>query len=166
MAKCAYKIWWYASGASEIPFLGNPIISDTVACLLELLSWLYRTLVFFLVCILFRLLCYLQILRLKDFANVFEVHSDVGSVLKEHLRIRRHLKIISHRYRAFILLSLILISMSQLAFLLLTTKPNSDLSIFKTVELVVCLFPIPVWFPAGIHFSPCMFYVGRPSLFI
>lgn len=28
--------------------------------------------------------------------------------------------------------------MSQLAFLLLTTKPNSDLSIIKTVELVLC----------------------------
>ncbi|XP_047307258.1 uncharacterized protein LOC124910631 isoform X2 [Impatiens glandulifera] len=88
--ECAYKIWWYASGVNEIPFLGNAIVSDIVACTVELCSWLYRTVVFFLVCILFRLICCLQILRLQDFAKVFQSDSsDVELVLKEHLRIRR-----------------------------------------------------------------------------
>ncbi|XP_021755678.1 uncharacterized protein LOC110720900 isoform X3 [Chenopodium quinoa] len=138
VAECAYKVWWYATGASRIPFLGNVILSDVVACSLELISWIYRTLVFFLVCVLFRLICYLQILRLKDFASVFEVDSDVASILIEHLRIRRHLRIISHRYRAFILFSLILITLSQLTFLVLTTKPNADMSIFRAGELALC----------------------------
>ncbi|CAO2835874.1 unnamed protein product [Amaranthus hypochondriacus] len=138
VAECTYKVWWYASGASQIPFLGNAILSNIVACSLELISWIYRTLVFFLVCILFRLICYLQILRLKDFASVFEVDSDVASILVEHLRIRRHLRIISHRYRAFILCALILITLSQLTFLLLTTKPNADVSIFRAGELALC----------------------------
>ncbi|KNA06906.1 hypothetical protein SOVF_176730 isoform A [Spinacia oleracea] len=138
VAECTYKVWWYASGASKIPFLGNAVLSDIVACSLELISWIYRTLVFFLVCILFRLICYLQILRLKDFASVFEVDSDVTSILVEHLRIRRHLRIISHRYRAFILCSLILITLTQLTFLLLTTKPNAEVSIFRTGELALC----------------------------
>lgn len=138
VAECTYKVWWYASGASKIPFLGNPILSDIVACSLELMSWIYRTLVFFLVCILFRLICYLQILRLKDFASVFTVDSDVASILVEHLRIRRHLRIISHRYRTFILFSLILITLSQLTFLALTTKPNADVSIFRAGELALC----------------------------
>lgn len=142
VAECAYKVWWYASGGSQIPFLGNAILSDIVACSLELISWIYRTLVFFLVCVLFRLICYLQILRLKDFATVFEVESDVASILMEHLRIRRHLRIISHRYRAFILLALILITLSQLTFLLLTTKPNADVSIIKAGELAVCLISL------------------------
>ncbi|KMT12803.1 hypothetical protein BVRB_4g088970 isoform A [Beta vulgaris subsp. vulgaris] len=138
VAECTYKVWWYASGASHIPFLGNAILSDIVACSLELTSWIYRTLVFFLVCVLFRLVCYLQILRLKDFATVFEVDSDVASILVEHLRIRRHLRIISHRYRAFILCALILITLSQLTFLMLTTKPNADVSIFRAGELALC----------------------------
>ncbi|KNA06908.1 hypothetical protein SOVF_176740 [Spinacia oleracea] len=138
LAECAYKIWWYSSGASQIPFLGNIILSDIVACSLELLSWLYRTLVFFLVCVLFRLICYLQILRLKDFATVFQVDSDVGSVLVEHLRIRRHLRIISHRYRAFILMALILITTSQFAALLYTTKNHANMSIFRAGELALC----------------------------
>ena len=137
IAESAYKIWWYASGASQIPFLGNVYLSDAVACMMELLSWLYRTTVIFLVCVLFRLICNLQILRLKDFASVFHVDSDVASVLSEHLRIRRHLRIISHRFRAFILWALILITGSQFACLLITTKSSRDLNIYKAGELAV-----------------------------
>ncbi|PPS13742.1 hypothetical protein GOBAR_AA06863 [Gossypium barbadense] len=79
LAETAYKVWWYASGASQIPFLGIVWLSDSVACFMELCSWLYRTTVFFLVCVLFHLVCNLQVLRLQDFAQVFQVDSDVGS---------------------------------------------------------------------------------------
>ena len=140
-AESAYKIWWYASGASQIPFLGNVYVSDAVACMLELCSWLYRTTVIFLVCVLFRLICHLQILRLQDFANFFHVDSDVASVLSEHLRIRRHLRIISHRYRAFILLALVLVTGSQFACLLVTTMSTHDVNIYKAGELAVCTAP-------------------------
>ncbi|XWS51822.1 hypothetical protein CRYUN_Cryun11dG0015400 [Craigia yunnanensis] len=138
IAETAYKVWWYASGASQIPFLGIVWLSDTVACIMELWSWLYRTTVFFLVCVLFRLICNLQVLRLQDFAQVFQVDYDVGSVLSEHLRIRRHLRIISHRYRAFILWCLILVTGSQFTSLLITTKANSELNIYKAGELAMC----------------------------
>ncbi|CAK7350140.1 unnamed protein product [Dovyalis caffra] len=122
VAECAYKIWWYASGASQIPFLGNVVLSDTVACIMELCSWLYRTI----------------ILRLQDFAQVFQVDSDVGSVLSEHLRIRRHLRIISHRYRAFVLCSLILVTGSQFASLLITTSAYAFVDIYRAGELALC----------------------------
>lgn len=135
--ECAYKIWWYTSGATAIPFLVNVLVSNTLACTLELLSWLYRTVVFYLICILFRLICCLQILRLQEFAQVFQVDSDVESVLREHLRIKRHLKIISHRYRAFILLALIFVTVSQFASLLSTTSIKADPEIFKSGEIAV-----------------------------
>ncbi|XP_010545495.1 PREDICTED: uncharacterized protein LOC104817849 [Tarenaya hassleriana] len=138
LAESAYKIWWYGSGASQIPFLGNVVLSDTVACLMELLSWLYRTTVIFLVCVLFRLICHLQILRLQDFASLFQVDSDVGSVLSEHLRIRRHLRIISHRFRTFILWSLILVTGSQFTSLLVTTKAYAEVNIYRAGELALC----------------------------
>lgn len=138
VAECAYKIWWYASGASQIPFLGNVVLSDTVACIMELCSWLYRTIVIFLVCVLFHLICHLQILRLQDFARVFQVDSDVGSVLSEHFRIRRHLRIISHRYRGFVLCSLILITGSQFSSLLITTKAHAVVDIYRAGELALC----------------------------
>ncbi|MCD7452432.1 hypothetical protein HAX54_016539 [Datura stramonium] len=137
-AESIYKIWWYSSGGTQIPFLGNVIVSDIVACVLELCSWLYRTTVFFLVCVLFRLICYLQILRLQDFAQIFHVDSDVETVLREHLRIRRHLRIISHRYRRFILLALIFVTASQFASLLMTTRSTADLHIYKSGELALC----------------------------
>ncbi|XP_049413607.1 uncharacterized protein LOC125876463 [Solanum stenotomum] len=137
-AESIYKIWWYSSGGTQIPFLGNVIVSDIVACLLELSSWLYRTTVFFLVCVLFRLICYLQILRLRDFAQIFHIDSDVETVLREHLRIRRHLRIISHRYRRFILLALVFVTASQFASLLMTTRSTADLHIYKSGELALC----------------------------
>uniref|UniRef100_A0A5B7AL62 Extracellular ligand-gated ion channel n=1 Tax=Davidia involucrata TaxID=16924 RepID=A0A5B7AL62_DAVIN len=137
-AESAYKIWWYSSGVTRVPFLGNVYVSDIVACILELCSWFYRTVVFFLVCILFRLICYLQILRLQDFAQVFQVESDVESVLREHLRIRRHLRIISHRYRVFILWALIFITASQFTSLLMTTRSSAEVNIFKAGELALC----------------------------
>lgn len=137
-AESVYKIWWFSSGGTRIPFLGNVIVSNTVACILELCSWFYRTVVFFLICILFRLICYLQILRLQDFAEVFQADSDVESVLREHLRIRRHLRIISHRYRVFILWALMFITASQFASLLITLRPGADVDIFKSGELALC----------------------------
>ncbi|XP_077217508.1 uncharacterized protein LOC143851900 [Tasmannia lanceolata] len=137
-AECAYKIWWYCSGASRIPFLGNEYVSDAIACTMELCSWLYRTSIFFLVCVLFHVICHLQILRLQDFGQVFHEESDVTSVLKEHLRIRKQLQIISHRYRGFILLALILVTTSQFASLLITTKSHSDVNFFRAGELALC----------------------------
>ncbi|ESQ30414.1 hypothetical protein EUTSA_v10011484mg [Eutrema salsugineum] len=138
LAMSAYKIWWYASGGSQIPFLGNVILSDTVACVMELCSWLYRTTVIFLVCVLFRLICHLQILRLQDFAKLFQIDSDVGSILSEHLRIRRHLRIISHRYRSFILCLLVLVTGSQFSSLLITTKAYAEVNIYRAGELALC----------------------------
>ncbi|KAM7465136.1 hypothetical protein LguiB_012698 [Lonicera macranthoides] len=136
--ECAYKIWWYSSGATSIPFLANVIVSDAVACFMELCSWLYRTVAFLLVCVLFRLICYLQILWLQDFAQVFQIDSDVESMLREHLRIRSHLRIISHRYSAFIMLALIFITANQFTSLLMTTRSKSYVNVFITGELAFC----------------------------
>ncbi|PON91319.1 hypothetical protein TorRG33x02_128820 [Trema orientale] len=141
-AESVYKIWWYVSGASEIPYIGNLYLSLTIFCMLELFSWLYRITIIFLVCVLFRLICYLQILRLEDFARVFQKETEVGSILIEHLGIRRNLRTISHRYRLFILLSLILVTASQLIALLMTTRSNANVNVFKAGELALCSISI------------------------
>ncbi|KAH7672240.1 hypothetical protein IHE45_09G042200 [Dioscorea alata] len=133
-----YKIWWYCTGAGRIPIIGSSVAIDTAACALELASWMYRTGLMFLVCVMFRLTCYLQILRLQEFAGVFEEESDVELVLSEHLRIRRQLKIISHRFRGFIVCFLVLVTASQFAALFLTTRPRSDVNFFNAGELALC----------------------------
>ncbi|XP_057512944.1 uncharacterized protein LOC130795008 [Actinidia eriantha] len=138
IADSIYKIWWFISGGTNTPYFANVYASDIVACTFQLCSWLYRTSIFFLVCVLFRLICYLQILRLEDFARVFEKESDVGSILIEHLAIRRNLRIISHRFRVFVLLGLVFITASQLAALVVTTKSGNTVDIYTAGELALC----------------------------
>ncbi|KAL8461492.1 hypothetical protein ACS0TY_032035 [Phlomoides rotata] len=133
-----YKIWWFSTGGNQIPYLYNMYLSKFIVCILLMCSWLYRISICFLVCILFRLTCYLQLLRLDEFAEVFERESDVDSILIEHLRIRRNLRVISHRFRLFILSTLILVTISQFASLLVTTKPSSKINIFTSGELALC----------------------------
>ena len=143
-AEFVYKIWWYISGANEIPYYGNRYLWLTIFCMVELFSWLYRITIIFLVCVLFRLICYLQILRLEDFAQVFQKDTDVASILIDHLSIRRNLRTISHRYRLLILLSLILVTASQLIALLMTLRTNANVDIFKAGELaVISIFQFP-----------------------
>ncbi|XP_009385545.2 uncharacterized protein LOC103972887 [Musa acuminata AAA Group] len=143
VGEVTYKIWWYSSGSERVPFkvAGSVVVGDVVACALELASWIYRISLFLFVCVLFRLMCHLQILRLQDFASVFREggpESDVASVLGEHLRIRRQLRIISHRYRSFILSCLLLVTASQLATLLLTTRPRAVVNLNNAGELALC----------------------------
>ncbi|KAL0915641.1 hypothetical protein M5K25_016074 [Dendrobium thyrsiflorum] len=138
VAEFSYKVWWYLSGARRIPFLGNPAASDAVAFALELASWIYRTAIFLLVCVLFRLICQLQILRLQDFAAVFREESEVEAVLRQHLRIKKQLRVISHRFRSFIIICLVLVTASQLTALFLATRHNADVRLFNTGELALC----------------------------
>ncbi|KAH9621140.1 hypothetical protein KSS87_014430, partial [Heliosperma pusillum] len=135
----AYKIWWYTTGGDKIPYYGNMFLSHTISCILEQCSWLYRSSIFFLACVLYRVSCYLQILRLEDFALVFQVKTDVASVLSEHLRIRKTLRIISHRFRAFLLCMMLFITASQLASLLVTTRSDSKVNIYTAGEVAVIL---------------------------
>ncbi|KAL3643322.1 hypothetical protein CASFOL_014137 [Castilleja foliolosa] len=137
-ADSVYKIWWFTSGGNQIPYVYNIYLSKAIVCILLMCSWLYRISICFLVCILFRLVCYLQILKLEEFAQVFEKESDVASILIEHLRIRRNLRVISHRFRLFILSTLILVTISQFVTLLVTTKPRSTINLSTAVELALC----------------------------
>ena len=65
-AEAAYKAWWYATSADRVPFFANDVLSDVLACSLEMASWMYRSAVYLLTCVLFlfRLICHLQRLRL------------------------------------------------------------------------------------------------------
>ncbi|KAI3740773.1 hypothetical protein L2E82_31246 [Cichorium intybus] len=138
LADGIYNIWWFTYGGTKIPYFYNVYISHAIACMFHMSSWLYRTSLYLLVCVLFKLTCSLQILRLDDFARVFEKLSDVGPILVEHLTIRRNLRVISHRFRVFILATLILVTASQFASLLVTTVDGSIVDVFTTGELALC----------------------------
>uniref|UniRef100_A0A1J3IVG9 Uncharacterized protein n=1 Tax=Noccaea caerulescens TaxID=107243 RepID=A0A1J3IVG9_NOCCA len=134
-----YRIWWYTSGSNQIPYVINPTVSHVLACTLQLSSWLYRTSLFITACIFYQIVCHLQILRLDEFARCFASEiTDFSSTLSEHLKIRRELKIVSHRFRRFILLSLFFVTATQFMALLTTIRASVPFNIYQVGELALC----------------------------
>ncbi|RLM77841.1 uncharacterized protein C2845_PM12G17800 [Panicum miliaceum] len=78
------------------------------------------------------------ILRMVGFAREFGRFADVATVLQHHRRIREQLRKISHRYRKFIVCSLILVSASQFAALLSATRPHAVVNLATAGDLVLC----------------------------
>ncbi|KAL2346859.1 hypothetical protein Fmac_000859 [Flemingia macrophylla] len=116
---------------------GTPL--KWVVFVLALVSWVYRTGLFLLACVLFRLTCELQILRFEGLRKLFEgCGSDASMIFSEHVRIRRQLWITSHRYRFFIISCLVTITVSQLGSLLLVLEAKSDTTFFNSGDLVIC----------------------------
>ncbi|KDP33413.1 hypothetical protein JCGZ_06984 [Jatropha curcas] len=106
---------------------------------LVLSSWVYRTGVFLLVCILFRLTCALQILRFEGLHKLFDgCESDAGVIFREHVRIKKQLSATSHRYRFFIIACSVTITISQLGALLLVLLFKSDKTFINSGDLVIC----------------------------
>lgn len=134
LAEAAYKAYWYRAAAAAY---GSPWWWAAAACAVEVASWVYRVALFFMVCVLFRVICYLQILRMVGFAREFGRFADVATVLQHHRRIREQLRKISHRYRKFIVCSLVLVSASQFAALLATTRPHAIVNLATAGELAV-----------------------------
>jgi hypothetical protein len=131
LADAAYKAAWYRANRPFPPWW------SAAACALEVASWMYRTAMFFMVCVLFRIICYLQILRMAGFAREFGHCTDIAAVLKQHRRIRGQLRRISHRYRKFILSCLIFVTASQFSALLAATRPHAQVNIATAGELAV-----------------------------
>ncbi|KAM0892825.1 hypothetical protein ACQ4PT_025510 [Festuca glaucescens] len=133
LADAAYRAYWYWDAA---PFR-SPWWT-AAACALDVASWVYRTAVFFMICVLFRVICYLQVLRMVGFAREFGRFADVAVVLEHHRRIRDQLRRISHRYRRFIIFCLVLVTASQFCALLATTRPHAQINLATAGELALC----------------------------
>lgn len=110
---------------------------DIFMCAGNVLAWLYKSTVFLFVCVLFRLLCSLQLLRLREYIKLVEGTTDVLVILQEHLRIREQLSIISHRFRVFLVLSIFLITFSQLYSLLVISDSQDTLHFMSAGDLLV-----------------------------
>lgn len=132
LADAAYKVYWYWAAA---PFRSP--WWNAAACAVDVASWVYRTAVFFMICVLFRVICYLQVLRMVGFAREFGRFADVAVVLEHHRRIREQLRRISHRYRRFIIFCLVLVTASQFSALLATTRPHAQINLATAGELAL-----------------------------
>ena len=132
-----HKIIFFSSVEISIP-CGTSL--NWVVFVLVLVSWVYRTGLFLLACVLFRLNCELQILRFEGLHKLFErCGSDANMTFREHVRIRRQLWITSHGYRFFIISCLVTVTVSQLGSLLMVLESKSDTTFFNSGDLVVKL---------------------------
>lgn len=94
----AHKIIFFSTVTISIPHIPSGAPLNTIVFVLVLASWIYRTGVFLLVCVLFRLTCELQILRFEGFRKLLEgCGSNAGVIFQEHVRIRKQLSVTSHR---------------------------------------------------------------------
>uniref|UniRef100_A0A6N2MP77 Uncharacterized protein n=1 Tax=Salix viminalis TaxID=40686 RepID=A0A6N2MP77_SALVM len=136
----AHKIIFFSTVKIWLPNSTSPhnIPLNAIMFVLVLASWVYRTGVFLLVCVLFRLTCELQILRFEGFHKLFEgCVSDAGAIFREHVRIKKQLSLTSHRYRFFIISCLVTITVSQFGALLLVLGFKTRKSFFNSGDLVI-----------------------------
>lgn len=76
---------------------------------------------------------------MQDFTKGFHEEPDVVITLGHHIRLRKQLRIISHRHRLFIISFLITTTASQFWTLLMTTRPHAQFNLFVGGELFVSL---------------------------
>ncbi|XP_062098632.1 uncharacterized protein LOC133804493 [Humulus lupulus] len=145
LVELAHKIVLFSSVEISPPFgsvmvkSGGAVSLNSVAFVAVLASWVYRSGVFLLVCVMFRLTCELQILRFEGFQNLLEgCKSNSGVIFREHVRIRKQLWVTSHRYRFFIIGCLVTITVSQLGALLLVLASKTQKTFLNSGDLVVC----------------------------
>ncbi|CAL9098010.1 unnamed protein product [Musa textilis] len=138
----AHKILFFSTVSVAFPLSTVPsgVPWNSIAFVATLASWVYRTGVFLLVCVLFRLTCELQILRFEGFYKTFDEGdgSHCQAIFREHMRIKGQLLVTSHRYRIFILGCLVTISASQLGALTIVLASKSKKNFCNSGDVVVC----------------------------
>ncbi|XP_028053700.1 uncharacterized protein LOC114258047 isoform X2 [Camellia sinensis] len=154
-----YLVWWILpcfilKTAREIArILYGPHESWwlSVAILLALIiSWIYVTTIYLFACILFHLVCNLQIIHFDDYGKCLEKESDVMVLIEEHIRLRHHLSKISHRFRIYLLLVFLVVTASQFVTLFQSTGYSGPItftnggdfavsSVVQVVGIILCL---------------------------
>ncbi|EFJ27549.1 hypothetical protein SELMODRAFT_64232, partial [Selaginella moellendorffii] len=137
VVKLVREIWWFSRATVALPGIPHGPALRSVMCTLVMLSWLYKAGVFLLMCVLFRLMCSLQILRLQGYSTLLAKSLDVPELLLEHVRIRKQLFKISHRCRIFILASMFIITSSQFISLFFILSYKESVHFFIAGSLAV-----------------------------
>ncbi|KAG9446664.1 hypothetical protein H6P81_012792 [Aristolochia fimbriata] len=121
-----------------------------VISLALIVSWAYLATIFLSACILFNIVCNLQVIHFDDYGKLLERDADSLTLLEEHMRLRYHLSKISHRFRIYLLLAFLVVTASQFLTLFQTTGYRHIInfinsgdflvsSIVEVVGLILCL---------------------------
>ncbi|KAF2314179.1 hypothetical protein GH714_023899 [Hevea brasiliensis] len=115
-----------------------------------IISWTYSIIIFLSGCALFNLLCNVQVIHFENYGKLLERDMDVSVYIEEHIRLTRYLSKISHRFRIFFILEILVVTASQVVALFQTTG-NKDIitltnggdfvisCIAELVGIIICL---------------------------
>ncbi|CAA2996509.1 uncharacterized protein LOC111378368 isoform X1 [Olea europaea subsp. europaea] len=110
----------------------------SVAILFALIfSWTYVTTIFLSACILFHVVCNLQIIHFEEYGKLLERESDCLLLIQEHARLRFYLSKISHRFRIYLLLLFSIVTISQVVTLFQTTVYNGMITLINGGDFAV-----------------------------
>ncbi|KAF7813625.1 uncharacterized protein G2W53_034601 [Senna tora] len=118
--------------------------------LASIASWTYVSTISLLASILFHLVCNLQVIHFDDYGKLIQRESNVLIFMEEHIRLRYHLSKISHRFRIFLLLEFLVVTVSQIVTLLQVTRYGGIITftnggdfavstLVQVVGIIICL---------------------------
>ncbi|MCO5601391.1 hypothetical protein L7F22_055511 [Adiantum nelumboides] len=141
LVELVHSVLWFMYARVYLGGDHGTIVKKVVMCCLWMNAWAYNNGTFLVMCLIFRLMCRLQVLRLQSYYQLLEGRGSSSSVLvmlQEHMRLRQQLLLISHRFRLFLLLSLCAITASHFAILFKVTASHGIVNFARTGDLVVC----------------------------
>ncbi|GAQ89749.1 hypothetical protein KFL_005580010 [Klebsormidium nitens] len=135
------KLWWWLTVPhAPLPVtLGHTHVIEVLFILLTSYSWVFRTVCFLYVCVLFWGICGLQVLKMRYYSQLLDLAADPSWCFHEYVRLCQGLVTISHRFRAFLAWSGVLILFGLLASMYNVVREKSDsLTFLNSGDLIVC----------------------------
>jgi hypothetical protein len=100
-------------------------------------SWTYSITIYLSGCTLFNLVCNFQVIHFENYGKLLERDLDVTQYIEEHIRLTHYLSKISHRFRIFFVLELLVVTASQVVALFQTTWHSEIINLVNGGDFVV-----------------------------
>ncbi|KAB5525108.1 hypothetical protein DKX38_022857 [Salix brachista] len=111
---------------------------QSVAILIALVvSWTYSITVYLSGCALFNLVCNFQVIHFENYGKLLERDLDITQYIEEHIRLTHYLSKISHRFRIFFVLELLVVTASQIVAIFQTTWHSEILNLINGGDFVI-----------------------------
>lgn len=100
-------------------------------------SWTYSITIYLSGCTLFNLVCNFQVIHFENYGKLLERDLDVTQYIEEHIRLTHYLSKISHRFRIFFVLELLVVTASQVVALFQTTWHSGIINLVNGGDFVI-----------------------------
>ena len=107
-------------------------------------SWACVNFIYLSSCLVFHLVCNLQIIHFDDYGRLLETETDVLVFIEEHARLRHDLSKISHRFRIYLLLLFTVVTSSQFGMLFQITEFSDKVTFIHGGDIAVSINHYPL----------------------